>query len=302
MNDFKLNLQLFNDGFSTSDDVTNPILDDTPVDTPEETPEIDENVDTQGIGEDNNADNDIESTTEGDKGDGADTQPTDIDDDKNTSNDELDGIKSQLNQLLERFNSDQDTEEPGEEPEKELTEEEIEQMNNDFYLKFTEKPLEALEELIEERASKKIEPIMSHFKQMQEMEKWGNTINEFEKKHPDFREYVDDISNLIQNDEGIRNSSNPLETAYKFVKADKLEQKLNETAENSNKPLSELIKEGDSIKELLQNKEIKNMIVKELMNDKNDAPPVVGGKGKTSVTVGDRPKSIEEATKAWLNS
>ena len=57
-----------------------------------------------------------------------------------------------------------------------------------------------------------------------------------------------------------------------------------------------------NLKELLKDPEIKNMIFKGLKTDKEEIPQVIGGKGQTSVNVGDKPKNMRESTKAWLNS
>lgn len=271
----KLNLQLFGDsnvleGVDSS--IPNPITADVSNDvaTDVSTNSFDTNVDTGA----NNVDTGVGNNTK---------QP------------DYSDLSSKIDALMQKMNKPEmeDVKPQAEEP-KTLTEEEIEQLNNDFYNKFTEKPLDALKELIEERANEKIAPIQQYFDNIQKMNYWNEQIDNFEKDHPDFKEYVADVSQLIQSDETVRNSKNPLEYAYKLVKADKLEAKI--------KPIDEQLKDGDTLKELLKNPEIKNLIFQQLKAEKENIPRVIGTDGTTSVNVEDKPKSIESATKAWLNS
>lgn len=282
----KMNLQLFNGLFGPDgppEGTVNPILDDSV--------ENDSTLDNNDIDiskEDIDTEKDqVKTSTDQNIGD------------QNIGSINFDDMTSKLDAILNKINQGTTNNEvPDVEENKELTPEEIEKMNNDFYLKFTEKPLEALEELIEERANKKIEPLLNHFKQVQEMERWNNVISEFEKSNPDFRDHIEDISKIISEDEGIRTSKNPLEVAYKLVKAEKLEKELNE----KNKPLTEIVKNQDTLKELLSNQEIKNLVIQELMKNKESIPTVIGSDGNTSINVGDRPKSLKEASKAWLGN
>lgn len=214
-------------------------------------------------------------------------------------------IRNKLDTILNKVDKQEEEPTPQEPQEPEppkLTDEEIEQLNNDFYLKFTEKPLEAMQDLINQRAeeiaNEKIAPIQQHFQQEQQMNYWRGEIDKMEQAHPDFKEMANDISEIIKSDESIRNAKNPLELAYKVIKSDKLEAKMTKEA----RPLSEQIKDEGTLKELLKNPEIKNMIFNELKTDKAEIPQVIGGRGQTSVNVGDKPKNIRDATKAWLNS
>jgi hypothetical protein len=199
---------------------------------------------------------------------------------------------------MEKMNQPEDVQDEVKDMQEELTEEDIEKMNNEFYMKFTEKPLEALEELINQRAEAKIQPMKEYFDNMQKMQYWNEQISEFEKEHPDFQDYVDDISKVIQSDESIRNSKNPLELAYKVIKADKLDSKVKEL----DRPIEERLKEDGVLKEILSNKDIKNMLIKELKSSREETPSVIGKDGKTSVNVEEKPKTISDGTKAWLNS
>lgn len=202
-------------------------------------------------------------------------------------------IKNKLDTILGKMDKSPEEMQKVEEMTEELTEDDIERMNNDFYLKFTEKPLEALEKLIEERAEKKIAPVMEYFEGIKKQEYWNGILQEFEKEHPDFPEYVQDISKIIQSDESIRNSNKPIELAYKVAKADKFESKV--------RPLDQQLKDSGVLKELLQNKDIKNLIVKELKSGGIETPKVIGSEGNTTINVSEKPKTLSDATKAWLN-
>ena len=281
---FKLNLQLHSDGLFDGfkgDVGENPLLsDDLPESsTSEGTDEVKESIDT-------NNKTPVKETTEP-----VTTSKPEV---KEQPSVDFDSMVSKLDMILNKVDKPVEVKEEVQEKVKELTEEDIEKMNNDFYNKFTEKPLEALQELIEERANEKIKPVMEYFDNIKKMEYWNKRIDDFEKAHPDFKEYVTDVAKVIESDENIRNSKNPIELAYKVVKADKLEAKMI--------PLDEQIKDKDTLKKLLDNPELKNLIVQELKLDKKDIPKVIGSEGKTSVSVGDKPKSLSEATKAWLNS
>lgn len=271
----KLNLQLFGDsdvleGVDTS--IANPLLADE-VSTPDvvDVPTDNEPVDSGGVDH---------------------TEPT------QTSTSDYSDISSKIDSILQRMNQQPATEEPVVEEPPQATEEELEQLNNDFYNKFTERPLDALQELIEERANAKIAPIQQYFDNMQKMNYWNEQIDNFEKQNPDFKDYAGEISQLIQSDESIRNSKNPLELAYKVVRSDKLESQLKEIS----KPLDEQLKDESVLKELLNNPEIKNLIFQQLKTNKDSIPKVIGTDGNTVVNVEDKPRSVEDATKAWLNS
>ena len=137
-----------------------------------------------------------------------------------------------------------------------------------------------------------------YFDNMQKMTYWNEQIDNFEKANPDFKDYAGDISKLIQSNDSIRNSQNPLELAYKVIKGEKLEAQFKEQS----KPLDEQLKDENVLKGLLSNPEIKNLIFQQLKADKESIPKVIGTDGNTTVNVGDKPRSVEDATKAWLNS
>lgn len=298
----RLNLQLHSEGENTSvfgydTGVSNPLFtEDTTV---AETETVVEDITQPGV--DGNAgivvDNVVDSVSNNDKPDAESQATIDFNELKN----KIDTILNKVDRPIDEHKP-QDEKPKVEETKTQLTAEEIEQMNNDFYLKFTDKPLEAIQELINQRAeeiaSQKIAPIKEHFDNMEKMDHWRKEIDNFEASHPDFREMVNEISEVIQSDESIRNAKNPLELAYKVVKSDKLEAKLSKES----RPLNEQIKDENTLKELLKDPEIKNMIFKELKTDKEEIPQVIGGKGQTSVNVGDKPKNMRESTKAWLNS
>lgn len=295
---FKMNLQLFSDSFfgqHAPEGVQNPIIGDSNAD------ELESNIGQPDTIEDNSTNNPIEDNKDNNINDNQTEDTKDEPVEKINFNE----IKSQLDTILNKINQDK-TEEPEEieeQKEPELTPEEIEKMNNEFYIKFTEKPLEALQELIDQEANKKVEPLRQYVEQMQQVEMWKHNISEFEKQNPDFKDYVDDMARIIEEDEGIRTSKNPLEVAYKLAKSERLEQQLQQTLTQNNKPIDEIIKEQDTLKQLLSNKEIKSMIVKELMNEKEQIPQVIGSngsEGNTSVNIGEKPKTIKDGTKAWL--
>lgn len=274
---YKLNLQLFSDMFgSHAEGIENPIFSggSSEVDTGTENTEADTQVDIEG-----------ETVS---------TEPTATQDDAQSSQPDFSDIKSKLDMILGKMEKPVEEKEEIEEMAKELTPEDIDKMNNDFYLKFTDKPLETLQELIEERAMAKVAPVMEYFNAIKQQEHWNGVLREFEKEHPDFPEYVQDVSRIIQSDENIRNSKNPIELAYKVAKADKLDSKA--------RPLDQQLKDAGVLKELLSNKDIKNLIVQELKAGGADIPKVIGSEGKTTIDVKEKPKNLSDATKAWLNS
>jgi len=274
---YKLNLQLFgSDMFSSqAEGIENPILSDS-YDSVETT--------------ENEVDISSGSTTE-QAVTGTETTPTPTPEPIPAY--DFSDIKSKLDTILGRMDKSPQEVEEIEEKAAELTEEDIERMNNDFYLQFTEKPLEAIEKLIEERAERKIAPVMEYFEGVKKMEYWNGVLQDFEKAHPDFPDYVQDVSKIIQSDESIRNSKNPIELAYKVAKADKLESKV--------RPLDQQLKDEGVLKELLSNKEIKNLVVQALKSGGIETPKVIGSEGNTTVNVKEKPKTLSDATKAWLN-
>lgn len=287
---FKLNLQLFGGGiFAEGNEptTTNPLLSDSD--------DTDDSTSYDDFDDDDNTSEEVVETN-------ADTvvvdTPTKVDVVEpiaKPTQPSYEEIKSQLDTILNRMNAkDEIKPEVKVEAPKELTPEEIEQRNNDFYLKFTEKPLEALQELIEQRANEKMAPLQEYFDNIQKVDYWNKELDTFEKAHPDFKEYVDDVSKIIASDESIRGSKNPIELAYKVAKADKMD--------IINRPLHEQIKDAGNLKKLLEDPEIKNMLINELKLGKQVTPKVIGTNGRTSINVEDKPKTMSEATKAWLNS
>lgn len=285
----KLNLQLFaDDGFfgGTPPEGGNPILsDDTPPEpSPDtETDDVEPGAD-EGDQDTDPIDDDPEPTPSG-KAEPADPEPVDF----------LD-IKSKIDSIFNKMEGDNKQNEPPEANDEPPapTQEEIDKMNNDFYAEFTERPLEAIQKLIEERASAKVAPVMEYFDNVKKMEYWSNQLQAFESEHPDFSEYAQEVSKIIQSDDSIRNSKNPIELAYKLAKVDSLEAKA--------RPIDQQLKDEGVLKELLSNPEIKNLLVQELKLTKPETPKVIGGTGQSSITVNDKPKNLRDATKAWLNS
>ena len=279
----KMNLQLFSELFPEGheSDVTNPILGGDGDNL--------ENQNVDDVVSDDNVNDDSNDT-------GQQTQTTIEDNTSTDTNDDFNSIQDKIDMILNKIQEEEPVVQ--EEPEVvEPTQEELEKLNNDFYLDFTERPLEAINKLIEERANEKVKPMQEYIDNIQRVDYWNKQIDEFQAKHPDFKDMVNEISEVIQSDESIRNAKNPIELAYKFVKADKLEAELKEKT----KPIDEQLKDSDILKQILGNKELKNLIVKELKLEKDVVPNVIGADGQTNVNVGDKPKSIEEATKAWLN-
>lgn len=276
---YKLNLQLFgSDMFSSqAEGIENPIFSDTSDDVAATEDTVDTSIDTA-----------TEEVATGPVASLNDTRTQ-----EQVPQYDFSDIRSKLDTILGRMDKSPEEVEEIEEAAAELTEEDIERMNNDFYLQFTEKPLEAIEKLIEERAEKKIAPVMEYFEGVKKMEYWNGVLQDFEKAHPDFPNYVQDVSKIIQSDESIRNSKNPIELAYKVAKADKLESKV--------RPLDQQLKDEGVLKELLSNKEIKNLVVQALKSGGIETPKVIGSEGNTTVNVKEKPKTLSDATKAWLN-
>lgn len=67
-------------------------------------------------------------------------------------------------------------------------------------------------------------------------------------------------------------------------------------------PIDKQLRNEGVLKSILADKELKNLIVKELKASGLDIPKVIGSEGNTTINVKDKPRTLTDATKAWLNS
>ncbi|MBQ7351607.1 MAG: hypothetical protein IJW59_01900 [Clostridia bacterium] len=118
---------------------------------------------------------------------------------------------------------------------------------------------------------------------------WKQNIGEFLQSHKNARTLVEEITNEIMKDEGLRKSSDGLEKAYSRV------------IENKYIPQEELAKDQDFLeKYIYTNDEIKNKIIKEYIStlQNGKSPLSVGKEGyNRGVVSTNKIESLDDAKK-----
>ena len=120
------------------------------------------------------------------------------------------------------------------------------------------------------------------------MENWNNLVNEFFTKNPLAKQFVNEISNVLLEDETISKSANSLEQAFNKVK-------LNNFRTNE-----QLMEDEDFITNfVLTNQTVKDKIIKEYLSQivSNKNVPLMEGfsGGNVMVSPKQKPKNLKEA-------
>ena len=176
------------------------------------------------------------------------------------------------------------------------TPEELAQENEQWLEQFYENPMQQVQQLAEQIANKKLEPIMAERDQYMKQQEVTNNIQQFRQEHPDMGEYTQDMVQIFNQMPELESHPKALEIAYRMAKGNKFD--------NVPKSIDGYLQDETAIDGLLQNEQIKNKLIQKLMNEKQTSPPVMGTGGKKAgnAALAD-PKqitSMRDATKAWM--
>jgi uncharacterized protein YneF (UPF0154 family) len=145
---------------------------------------------------------------------------------------------------------------------------------------------QALEEFKAMR-QKEIEQQQNLFKEQQ---KWNDQLDQFKKEHDDFEKYAPKMEEILKDNPHLQQDENPYDLAYKMAKYDDL-------SKATPKGIEDFLSNEDFKKQLLENPEVRKMVVESMKN--NQAPQVISGAGgSTTVTPKHQPKSFAEARKS----
>jgi len=178
------------------------------------------------------------------------------------------------------------------------TEEELEEMKEDFLNRFYANPIATIEEIATQKAQEKIRP----FQEKEMVMEANQSIERFAQANPDFNELIPEIIQAIEERPYLQNNPRGLEDAYRIVKAGKLEQQIAATPMSAD----EMLQNENILNQILQNPEIKNKIIQQYIDEisKGQPPNLMTGNegGKTVVTEGKKPTSLRESTEMFLKS
>lgn len=176
----------------------------------------------------------------------------------------------------------------------------IEFNKDDFFDKFYADPQEALKEyassfglLTPEQASeialKEINTYKeSTEKQLMEVEKWTSIADQFKEQYPDYKNYWNEMNQVLEDNPYLKSDEKVFEKAYKLAKADK-----------GMYSASDVLNNQSMLQELMKNEKLIGPIVESYLRgiDNNQQPITISGlEGNTQFTrPHEKPRTIEEA-------
>ncbi|MBO8161335.1 MAG: hypothetical protein H0Z24_06825 [Thermosipho sp. (in: Bacteria)] len=279
-----INLQLFADGMFSGEAVeglTNPLLETPQEETPQEETPQEETPEPQ--------EEQLQEPQEMQQEPQQEIQ-------QETPQEEFD-IKTYLDNLMQNINEKLESLKPQTEEEiNQITQEDIEKLNEEFMEKFYENPRQHLAEFVKQIVDEATRPYKEKLEEQERKEYWNNLAQEFAKTHPDYLDYVEDMARILQEKSYLQYAQNPYLEAYKLAKAERLS--------NQPKTLEEMLNDEENLNKIIQNEKIRNLILKQVMTEKKnqEIPNVIGNQGTSVPTPEETPKSLKDATKAWLKS
>ncbi len=216
---------------------------------------------------------------------------------------------NQVNALpdTKQENQDDEPDEPDEEPELDIN-------SDEFFEMFSDNPTDAIDKITNQRVKRELKPILEQLKPLldqskktQENQKILDVIKNFGVEHPDFKDYNDDMIQILKEGNFPKDDINSYRNAYQTAKNNKLarqvaqlQQQLAESEQNHSKTIDDYLHDQDSFNSLRQNESLKKSIIedyiKELANGGSPHMITSGGSTQPNATPPDKINSFDEAT------
>lgn len=216
---------------------------------------------------------------------------------------------NQVNALpdAKQKNQEDEPDEPDEEPELDIN-------SDEFFEMFSDNPTDAIDKITNQRVKRELKPILEQLKPLldqskktQENQKILDVIKNFGVEHPDFKDYNDDMIQILKEGNFPKDDINSYRNAYQTAKNNKLaqqvaqlQQQLAESEQNQSKTIDDYLHDQDSFNSLRQNESLKKSIIedyiKELANGGSPHMITSGGSTQPNATPPDKINSFDEAT------
>lgn len=207
---------------------------------------------------------------------------------------ELEQLRGQVAQLQRYVKEAQ-------QPKKEQpSKEEIERRNQEWLDKFYDNPVEALDEVVQDRVKKVVEPIQKDYEMQRYTRHYNSQVQEVRQKYPDFDNYTPKMQEIVQKQgQYLANLPNAVEVVYNMAKAQSMPSQPTQQLSKEN-----LLKDENFRQDILKDQSIRNEILKEYAQQARDKQaPVVLGKqsGEPPASPPEEIKSTKDAKKASMN-
>lgn len=211
-------------------------------------------------------------------------------------------LQRQLDELTGLVQNQHTQAEP-EPDEPQFTQEQVDEMNEQFLQEFYENPLQALGKLVTTVAQSTvqpiIEPIASEWQQSQQEAFWNQQVNELAEANPEEFELLQPIMSEITDSHSGIIESLPDESKLQYVYN---QAKVVYAEQNKQKSPDELLNDPEFQKKILENESIKSQFLQNhAQSIKEGKPPVVISSkagGQPPAAPSEEIKSISDATRA----
>lgn len=185
---------------------------------------------------------------------------------------------------------------PGEEApqgQDELDPEAMAQMNEEFLENFYANPMQAVMELADKIATKRVEPYQQRLDAASKAADMSKRVGDFQAATPDYNDYVEDMIQILESKPHLQDQADALEVAYKMAKADRLSQQPS--------TLEDFLSQEGAIDKIMGNDQVKKAIIqnylKDVKNGNGELPTLVGpqGGGSSAINNPESPKTLKEA-------
>ncbi len=177
---------------------------------------------------------------------------------------ELAEIRKMMQELQGRLLQEQ----PKEPETPQLTEEQIQELNEKWLSEFYSNPLQAINQILEPLVQSRIQPLAQQIEQQRQVEQWTQQVETVRQKYSsDFDQLLPEMEKIVQEQgEALVNIPNAVEVIYQMAKA------------RHYKPPEELLKDENFRKKILEDESIRNEILKDYANKvKEGQPPIMVG-------------------------
>lgn len=173
-----------------------------------------------------------------------------------------------------------------------FTEEQIKQMNDQWFEHFSDNPIQAVAQLVQQIAGSMIHPLQQHYQEQQELSQWNRQISQTAAKYQDFDAMRPVIEQVIQEQPHLANLPNAVEVAYQVAKARSYQPPPTH---------EQLLQDQEFRQKILTDEGIRRAILGEatqrVQQQNANIPRIMTNQGgQPTVTPPNKPRSIREAS------
>lgn len=206
----------------------------------------------------------------------------------------MSNVKNTINETLNQRLS------PIEQKFNQPTQEQLDQQNEKIRSEFENNPSEFIKNIQTQAKEQALNEVKSKYEPIINKLSWKEAVGNFVKQNPEAEKHMPQITQVLQENPGLMNTRNPLDSAYKMAVANNLMGSGGDVVQGilSNAEYKQKIMQNQQLRE-----EFRQEYLKELnSNQPGTAPSLMGNNpgGSIPASGGETPRSLKEAKQSAL--